>query len=77
VGSDTAWFPGLGFRETIDRYTSFYVTTSLAFDAFRALGNALLVLALGGPLLAVLERFKSRFGWEPFETVAPSEAAAG
>lgn len=72
-GSDTAWLPGLGFRETINRYASFYVTTSLAFDAFRALGNALLVLALGSPLLAVLERFKARFGWEPFETVAPAE----
>jgi energy-coupling factor transport system substrate-specific component len=65
-GSEYAWSPGLSFRETIDRYVSFYVTSSLAFDAFRALGNALLVLALGGPLLAVLERFKSRFGWEPF-----------
>jgi energy-coupling factor transport system substrate-specific component len=69
VGSNYAWSPGMSLRETIDRYTSFYVTSSLAFDAFRALGNALLVLALGGPLLAVLERFKSRFGWEPFVEV--------
>jgi energy-coupling factor transport system substrate-specific component len=65
----------LGVSETIERYTRFYVTTSLAFDAFRAAGNALLVLALGGPLLAVLERFRSRFGWEPFIQVAEAEPA--
>lgn len=73
-GSSTAWVPGLGIGETIERYTRFYVTTSLAFDAFRAAGNALLVLALGGPLLAVLDRFRARFGWEPFIQILESEA---
>jgi energy-coupling factor transport system substrate-specific component len=77
-GSALAWSPDLSPVETIRRYLSFYMTTSFVFDAFRAAGNALLVLALGGPLLAVLDRFKSRFGWEPFEVVErpapPAEA---
>ena len=47
----------------------FYFTTSFAFDAFRAAGNAVLVIALGGPILALLDRFRSRFGWEPFELI--------
>jgi energy-coupling factor transport system substrate-specific component len=66
-GSSVAWVPGLSFTETLHRYGSFYVSTSLAFDAFRAAGNVVLVLVLGGPILALLERFRSRFGWEPFE----------
>lgn len=66
-GSAIAWSPELSPGETLRRYASFYLATSLVFDAFRAAGNAFLVLALGGPLLAVLDRFKSRFGWEPFE----------
>jgi len=73
-GNALAWAPGLSTMETLRRYLSFYVTTSLAFDAFRAAGNATLVLVLGGPLLAVLDRFKSRFGWEPFEVVEPGQA---
>lgn len=68
-GSAVAWSPELSTAETIRRYLSFYIGTSFAFDAFRAAGNAVLVLALGGPLLAVLDRFKSRFGWEPFTLI--------
>jgi energy-coupling factor transport system substrate-specific component len=75
-GSALAWSPELSAAESIRRYLSFYITTSLAFDAFRAAGNAFLVLALGGPLLAVLDRFKSRFGWEPFEVVERVEPEA-
>jgi energy-coupling factor transport system substrate-specific component len=76
-GSQFAWSPELTVREALSRYASFYVATSLVFDAFRAAGNALLVLALGGPLLAVLDRFRSRFGWEPFERVTRQPEAAG
>lgn len=66
-GSSIAWSPDLGFRETLERYGAFYLSTSLVFDLFRAAGNAVLVLVLGGPILTLLERFRSRFGWEPFE----------
>jgi energy-coupling factor transport system substrate-specific component len=76
-GSALAWSPDLSTTETIRRYVSFYMTTSFAFDAFRAAGNAFLVLVLGGPLLAVLDRFRSRFGWEPFTLIdAPSPSPA-
>jgi energy-coupling factor transport system substrate-specific component len=75
-GSQFAWSPELTVREAMSRYASFYVATSLVFDTFRAAGNALLVLALGGPLLAVLDRFRSRFGWEPFERITSQTEAA-
>ena len=54
------------FTETVALYTRFYVTTSLVFDLFRALGNAALVLVLGGPALRVLERYRARFSWQPW-----------
>lgn len=71
AGADASlyWSPTLSGGETITRYLRFYVVTSLAFDAFRAIGNILLVLALGGPILRLLERYKSRFGWEPWEAM--------
>jgi energy-coupling factor transport system substrate-specific component len=61
------WTPGMSFAETVERYGRFYLVTSLGFDLFRAAGNVVLVLALGGPLLRLLERYRRRFAWEPWE----------
>lgn len=68
AGADTAlyWVPGLGFGETLVRYGRFYLATSLVHDLFRAVGNAVILLAVGGPILRVLERFHSRFTWQPW-----------
>jgi energy-coupling factor transport system substrate-specific component len=68
LGTDAGlyWSPDLSFAETVARYARFYVVTSLGYDLFRAAGNAALVLALGGPILRTLERFRSRFSWEPW-----------
>jgi energy-coupling factor transport system substrate-specific component len=59
-----AWEPGLQLREGLRRYAAFYVATSLWWDAWRALGNAGLVLFLGTPLLKVLRRFERVLGFE-------------
>lgn len=58
------WQPGLQLREGVRRYAAFYVATSLWWDAWRAVGNAGLMLFLGGPLLKVLRRFERILGFE-------------
>jgi energy-coupling factor transport system substrate-specific component len=65
------WTPGLSFMETVERYARFYLVTSLGFDLFRAAGNVVLVLVLGGPLLRLLERYRRRFSWEPWREMEP------
>jgi len=55
------WMPGLGLVTTLQRYTLFYLTTSFAWDAMRAVGNVVLILAFGGAILSVLRRFHARF----------------
>jgi len=65
------WSPDLSGRETLARYAHFYLVTSLGYDLFRAAGNLVLVLVLGGPLLRVLDRFHARFTWAPWHEVAP------
>jgi hypothetical protein len=45
----------------VARFGRFYVLTSLFWDTFRAAGSALMVLALGMPVLAALARFRARF----------------
>lgn len=57
---DIAWHPGLTFGETLQRYWSFYVLTSFGWDAAGAFVNAVLILALGVPLLRAFRRVAGR-----------------
>lgn len=52
--------PGLALAARLRQYGVFYLATSLGWDAFRAAGNALLLLTLGTPTLRVLRRFAGR-----------------
>jgi energy-coupling factor transport system substrate-specific component len=71
AGADSSlyWSPDLSMGETITRYIRFYVVTSLAFDSLRSIGNIVLVLILGRPILRLLERYRARFSWQPWEEV--------
>jgi len=66
--------PGMSLAETLSTYGRYYLTTSLVYDAFRAGANAALVLALGGPLLRLLERYRARFSWQPWTPLPPAAA---
>jgi energy-coupling factor transport system substrate-specific component len=59
-GSALAWDPASGAASNLHRYAAFYGATSLAWDTFRAVGNAALVLVLGRPLLRTLDRAARR-----------------
>lgn len=60
---DQYWAPGIGFIETLKRYGAFYLTTSLGWDAIRAVGNVLATLAFGPATLRALRRFQRRFAF--------------
>ncbi|MEW6567528.1 MAG: ECF transporter S component [Chloroflexota bacterium] len=66
LAPDLSWQPGLSPLATLARYGRFYLVTSLAWDSMRALGNLVLILLLGQPLLKALERFRrrARVTWE-------------
>lgn len=80
VAPGLSWSPELSLGETVDRYARFYVVTSLWFDIFRSIGNVVLIVALGRPILGTLERYRDRFTWqrwlpEPDATIATSSQA--
>jgi len=49
------------FIESLRRYATFYVATSLVWDLGRVVGNAAMILAFGAPTLRTLRRFQRRF----------------
>lgn len=59
-GSELGWVPELGAGPNLRRYLTFYAASSAAWDAFRAVGNAALVVVLGRPLLGALDRAARR-----------------
>ena len=58
--ADFGYVPGLGAAATAARFGHFYLATSLAYDALRAAGNAVLVVLLGAPVLGALVRLRRR-----------------
>lgn len=60
------WVPGMTVGETARTYLRFYLVTSLAYDLFRVAGNVVLVLLLARPVIALLDRFRERFTWQPW-----------
>lgn len=58
--SDLAYVPGASLAQTAARYWRFYLVTSLAWDAARALGNAVLIGVLGGSLVEAFGRARAR-----------------
>ena len=64
TASGASWQPGMTFFATLRSYLAFYLATSLLWDLGRSVGNALLLLLLGRPVLRVLRRFRSRFRFD-------------
>lgn len=52
---------GIGLAETLRRYLTFYLITSVGWDLAGSVGNALLIGAFGGAILKALRRFERRF----------------
>ena len=68
------WMPGLAPGETLAQFGRYYMLTSLGWDAFRAAGDAVAVVAFGPPVLMALGRLRARLGYEIVATGAGSAA---
>ncbi|HNS38837.1 MAG: ECF transporter S component [Anaerolineae bacterium] len=63
------WTPGAGVAEAVRRYVAFYLTTSFLWDAAAAVGNVVLLAALGLPTIRALTRFRGRMQFQVFHQV--------
>ncbi|WBL37365.1 ECF transporter S component [Tepidiforma flava] len=64
AGPDISYQAGAGPLETLRRYWNYYLLTSLGWDLFRTICNAVVLGAVGGPILRALLRFRERFSFE-------------
>jgi energy-coupling factor transport system substrate-specific component len=64
TSSSLSFLPGAPVHENLGRFLAYSVATSLGWDLIRGLGNALLVLAFGGPLLRALRRATRRAAFD-------------
>lgn len=62
--SQTTWAPGAGLADALRRYAAFYLATSLLWDAAAAIGNAILMVAIGLPTVRALARFRGRLQFQ-------------
>jgi len=79
-GTDLHFVAGASVAENLRRFWAFHLATALGFDIPRALGNALLVLIVGAPVLAALRRAARRAAFGApivFEPSSPHVARAG
>ena len=60
TGTAVDWDPAADAATNLRHYLTFYAASSFAWDTFRAVGNAALVLLLGRPLLGALDRAARR-----------------
>ena len=64
AASRLSYVPGAGLGENLRRFWGFHIATAFGFDIPRAVGNALLVLIAGGPVLAALRRAARRAAFD-------------
>jgi energy-coupling factor transport system substrate-specific component len=61
--SALGWAPEAGAQTNLRHYLTFYLATSALWDSFGAIGNPLLVVLLGRPLLGALDRAARRMNF--------------
>lgn len=66
------WLPGMDAPTALLHFGRFYVLTSLTYDTFRAVGNVLMVMALGVPVLGALGRLRARLTFEVLQSPLPA-----
>lgn len=70
LSTGLSFVAGDPLSENLHRFFAFWLATSLGFDIPRAIGNLLLLLAVGGPVLRALRRSARRAAFEvPVEFV--------
>jgi energy-coupling factor transport system substrate-specific component len=70
--SSLSYVPGDPLSDNLARFAAFDLATSLGWDLLRGITNAILVLALGRPVLLALRRASRRAAFEAPRVFTPT-----
>lgn len=73
---DIAFLPGAAITENLGRLLAFSAVTSWGFDIPRAVGNAVLIVALGAPALRALRRAHRVAAFDSTAVFEPSDVSS-
>jgi energy-coupling factor transport system substrate-specific component len=73
--SRIGWDAGAGSLVNLRHYAAFYAVTSLGWDAIGAIGNVVMVVLLGRPLLGAFDRAARRMNLEVSSGARPPQPA--
>ena len=71
-----SYVPGAPLSDNLHHFFAFCIATSLGFDIPRAIGNLVLVLAIGAPLIRTLRRASRKAAFEAVPTFVDPEPVA-
>lgn len=64
AGAGQTFTQTVGFLDNLQRYTAYYLATSLVWDITRAIGNILIISLMAKPVLKIFQRFQLRFSFQ-------------
>jgi energy-coupling factor transport system substrate-specific component len=76
AATTTSYVPGAPASENLGRFLAFHLATSMGWDLTRAIGTAILVLAVGRPVISALRRAARRAAFDAPRTFAPAGTGA-
>jgi energy-coupling factor transport system substrate-specific component len=76
LGSGLSYDAGAAVSENLQHFVAYCLATSLGFDVPRAVGNVVLVLAVGAPLLRTLRRASRKAAFEAAVVFEDADADA-
>jgi energy-coupling factor transport system substrate-specific component len=75
LSSSLSYHPGASLADNLGRFLAFDLATSLGWDLVRGVTNAVLVLALGRPVLLALRRASRRAAFDAAPAFVPAQEA--
>ena len=64
---DLIWTQTANLTENLQRYSAYYLATSLVWDLTRAIGNVLIIFVMAKPVIKIFQRFKQKLSFQQIQ----------
>jgi energy-coupling factor transport system substrate-specific component len=68
---DLVWTQSANLTENLQRYSAYYLATSLIWDLTRSIGNVLVITFMAKPVIKIFDRFSHKLTFEHIQRTNP------